>query len=280
MVFSRHLQVCFRTSETILFCGFHTVSKFQGPQNQELKIWVSESEYCPMLFYAQSWKCTQTLELKSSAEPQLDEVFFNQVVPLPSVCLFVIANAKRNSIYVVHLEYGANPKLTRMNYITEFHVSLPILSITGMANFHTEQLAELYCIQTQVIQKYNLDLYQCFPPAIQSRSSDFTTALRHTASPQTPAVTAPLPNSPGLSTNIAGFGNMTISEQGQSKSEYGKGQRVIDFPVSRQMVTNQENLSNASSSDAINDVDFQIKAVPNKLNQVIINGPESLTISP
>ncbi|GKD06321.1 hypothetical protein Tco_1181295 [Tanacetum coccineum] len=43
-------------------------------------------------------------------------------------CLLLLANAKKNAIYVVHLEYGPNPEATHMDYIAEFTVTMPILS--------------------------------------------------------------------------------------------------------------------------------------------------------
>ncbi|RVW50142.1 Enhancer of mRNA-decapping protein 4 [Vitis vinifera] len=75
---------------------------------------------------AESWHCTQTLDLKSSAEPCVEEAFFNQVLALSKSGLLLLANAKR---------------------------MLYMLYIWSM----------VYCFQTQAIQQYALNLSQCLP---------------------------------------------------------------------------------------------------------------------
>lgn len=142
--------------------------------NREIKIWASTSEEGWVLpSDAESWKCTQTLELKSSAEPRVEEAFFNQVVSLPQAGLLLLANAKKNAIYAVHLEYGPNPVSTRMDYIAEFTVTMPILSFTGTSiSPHGEHILQVYCVQTQAIQQYALDLSQCLPPPLENSGLD------------------------------------------------------------------------------------------------------------
>ncbi|CAA3020049.1 enhancer of mRNA-decapping 4-like [Olea europaea subsp. europaea] len=149
----------------------HIILITGGPLNRELKIWASSSEEGWLLpSEAESWRCTQTLELKSSAEMQVEEAFFNQVVALSHAGLLLLANAKRNAIYAVHLEYGPNPAATRMDYIAEFTVTMPILSFTGTSEVlpHGEQIVQVYCVQTQAIQQYALDLSQCLPPPMDN----------------------------------------------------------------------------------------------------------------
>ncbi|KAK7387201.1 hypothetical protein VNO78_27790 [Psophocarpus tetragonolobus] len=148
----------------------HIVLITAGPQNQEVKLWVSASEEGWLLpSDTESWKCTQTLELKSSAQPSKD-AFFNQVAALSHAGLLLLANAQRNAIYAVHLEYGPNPESTRMDYIAEFTVTMPILSFTGTSDIlpHGEHIIQVYCVQTQAIQQYALDLAQCLPPPFEN----------------------------------------------------------------------------------------------------------------
>ncbi|KAL8160114.1 hypothetical protein V2J09_001651 [Rumex salicifolius] len=140
-----------------------------GPQNREVKLWVSSSDEGWLLpSDSESWRCIQTLELKSSAEPRIEEAFFNQVVGLSHAGLVLLANAKKNAIYAIHLEYGDNPAVTRMDYLSEFTVTMPILSFTGTSDVlpHGEHVVQVYCVQTQAIQQYALDLSQCFPPSM------------------------------------------------------------------------------------------------------------------
>ncbi|KAL9259879.1 Varicose-related protein [Drosera capensis] len=145
----------------------HIILITGGRRNREVKVWASSSEEGWLLpSDTESWRCIQTLELESSAEPQMEEAFFNQVVGLSQVGLLLLANAKKNAIYVVHLEYGANPLATRMDYLAEFTVTMPILSCTGTSDVlpHWEHVVQVYCVQTQAIQQYALGLSQCLPP--------------------------------------------------------------------------------------------------------------------
>lgn len=152
----------------------HIVLITAGPQNREVKIWVSAKEEGWLLpSEADSLNCIQTLELKSSAEPRVEEAFFNQVVALSQVGLLLLANAKRNAIYAVHLDYGPNPAATRMDYISEFTVTMPILSLTGTSDvLHGQSVAQIYCVQTQAIQQYTLELCQCLPPLLESMGTE------------------------------------------------------------------------------------------------------------
>ena len=144
---------------------------FQGPLNREVKIWASMSEEGWLLpSDTESWRCTQTLDVKSSSERKVEEAFFNQVIALPRAGLFLLANAKKNAIYAVHIEYGPNPASTRMDYIAEFTVTMPILSLTGTSDSlpDGEHIVQVYCVQTQAIQQYALDLSQCLPPPLDN----------------------------------------------------------------------------------------------------------------
>ncbi|KAG2684569.1 hypothetical protein I3760_10G083000 [Carya illinoinensis] len=147
----------------------HIVLITAGPLNQEVKIWTSAGEEGWLLpSDTESWKCTQTLDIKSSSEPKTEDTFFNQVISLPHAGLLLLANAKKNAIYAVHIEYGPNPAATRMDYISEFTVTMPILSLTGTSDSlpDGEHIVQVYCVQTQAIQQYALHLSQCLPPTL------------------------------------------------------------------------------------------------------------------
>ncbi|XP_052207019.1 enhancer of mRNA-decapping protein 4 [Diospyros lotus] len=149
----------------------HVILITGGPLNREVKIWASGSEEGWLLpSDSELWHCIQTLDLKSSAESRVAEAFFNQVVALSQAGLLLLANAKKNAIYAVHLEYGPNPAATRMDYIAEFTVTMPILSFTGTSDLlpHGEHVVQVYCVQTQAIQQYALDLSQCLPPPLEN----------------------------------------------------------------------------------------------------------------
>ncbi|KAL1204880.1 Enhancer of mRNA-decapping protein 4 [Cardamine amara subsp. amara] len=143
----------------------HIILITGGPLNREMKIWVSSGEEGWLLpADAESWRCIQTLDLKSSSEPRAEEAFFNQVIALSEAGLLLLANAKRNALYAVHLDYGSSPVDSRMDYLSEFTVTMPILSFIGTNDPPEEPIVKVYCVQTQAIQQYTLDLCLCLPP--------------------------------------------------------------------------------------------------------------------
>lgn len=77
---------------------------------------------------------------------------------------------KKNAIYGIHIEYGSKPAATRMDYLAEFSVTMPILSLTATSEnvVDGEGPVQVYCVQTQAIQQYALDLSQCLPPLVES----------------------------------------------------------------------------------------------------------------
>ncbi|CAI0440372.1 unnamed protein product [Linum tenue] len=156
----------------------HIVLITGGPLNQELRVWASSSENGWLLpSDSELWNCTQTLTL-TSAGSNAEDAFFNQAVALPRACLFLLANAKKNAIYAVHIEYGSCPVETRLDYIAEFTVTMPILSLTGTSDSlpNGEHIVQVYCVQTQAIQQYALDLLQCLPPPIENAELEKTEA--------------------------------------------------------------------------------------------------------
>ncbi|KAI3844398.1 hypothetical protein MKW92_026609 [Papaver armeniacum] len=155
----------------------HIILITAGPLNREVKMWTLASEEGWLLpSDVGSWQCTQTLELRSSAEPRLDDAFFNQVAALPRAGLILLSNAKKNAIYAVHVEYGPYPAATRMDYIAEFTFTMPILSLTVTTDTlpDADHAVQVYCVQTEAIQQYALELSQCLPPPMDTIGLDKT----------------------------------------------------------------------------------------------------------
>ncbi|KAG9448788.1 hypothetical protein H6P81_008753 [Aristolochia fimbriata] len=170
-------------SATFLTCPSrpdHIVLITAGHLNREVKIWASASEEGWLLHSdAESWRCIQTLELTSSSESRLEEAFFNQVVVLPRAGLILLANAKKNAIYAVHVDYGLYPAATSMDYLAEFTVTMPILSLTGTSDSTPvgDQIVQVYCVQTQAIQQYALNLSQCKASPLSPSDPEFSVDL-------------------------------------------------------------------------------------------------------
>ncbi|GBG60627.1 hypothetical protein CBR_g8647 [Chara braunii] len=157
-----------------------------GPLNREIKLWVPVSSDP-----SDNYRCVQTLELTSSSSEDVEKAFFNQIAVLPKVGLVLLANAKRNAIYAVRVDYGEWPMdgEMRMTYLAEFCVTMPILSFTASSDGYEggEGQVQIYCVQTQAIQQYALDLCQCQPN--ESRPAPLGLAV--TAPPLVPVVPIP-----------------------------------------------------------------------------------------
>nr|GEX16600.1 hypothetical protein [Tanacetum cinerariifolium] len=240
----------------------HIILITGGPFNHEVKIWASESEEGLLLpSDVESWHCTQTLELKSSAQPRFEDSFFNQVVVLSQPGVLLLANAKKNAIYAVHLEYGPNPEMTRMDYISEFTVTMPILSLTCTSHLlpHGE-IIQVYCVQTQAIQQYALDLFQCLPPLIDSAFEKLDLGFLHDAV-LTESVTSSVTNdadmsyifSPSvpicskLSQKLPRFITPAGGTESNNPPNDHGDQKVVEYSVDRQIATALSNLSNLSN---------------------------------
>ncbi|KAI3804718.1 hypothetical protein L1987_26471 [Smallanthus sonchifolius] len=183
----------------------HIILITGGPLNHEVKIWASDGEEGWLLpSDVDSWRCLQTLELKSSSESRLENAFFNQVVALSQAGLLLLANAKKNAIYVVHLEYGPNPESTHMDYIAEFTVTMPILSFTGTSDLlpNGEQIVQVYCVQTQAIQQYALDMSQCLPPPIDNISYEKQDSIVSRDAPSTEGLNVSEPSRSKTETSL------------------------------------------------------------------------------
>ncbi len=139
----------------------------QGPLNRVVKLWAPESGAPLTRRSSIVWQCIQTLQFESSnSGAKLEDVFFNQVVIACQSSLLIIANAKQNAIYVIHVEFGTNPATAKMTYISEFSVYSPILSFVVTEDKVTEDgdgYLQVYCIQPQAIQVYPLQVSQCYP---------------------------------------------------------------------------------------------------------------------
>lgn len=169
-------------------------SVLQGPLNRELKLWMSEE-----LSFKSSpggWRCIQTLEFQSSSKPET--AFFNHVVVAHRAGLILVANAKRNAIYAIRVDFGPSSAAPRMEYLAEFAVTMPILSVTvadDAISENGEGVLKIYCVQTHAIQQYTLDMSQCLPPADDLHSEGST--------PNTPKKSLVVPHTPGTPTSTS-----------------------------------------------------------------------------
>lgn len=147
----------------------------QGPLNRELKLWVFDIQS------TQSghglWRCIQTLEFQSNGKPEI-AFFNNQVVVSSRANLILLANAKRNAIYAVHVDFASASGGPRFDYLTEFAVQMPILSMTVADDGVSESgegILKIFCLQTHAIQQFTADMSQCLPNLVDGLPADGST---------------------------------------------------------------------------------------------------------
>ena len=231
--------------------GVYVTLCWQGyKMNRELKLWAPEEPASPKKASNIMWECIQTLEFQSSAAgDDADSAFFNQVAVAPQANLVVVANAKKNAIYVVHVQFGSRSERAQMNYLAEFSVTIPILSLTVKEQREVGQGAavQIYCVQTAAIQQYSLLVSQCLPMSNEKPGKQGTAVVDKSAmkvvtgtpgsTPEAPSV-KPAPNTnapatdvgsaPGSAPNVPpGYERMTAGFQnlldgGQPMTEMAK----------------------------------------------------------
>lgn len=244
--------------------------------NREVKVWASESEGGWLLpSDAESWKCTQTLLLRSSAEAQTENAFFNQVLVLSQTGLLLLANAKKNAIYAVHLEYGPDPSSTRMDYLAEFTVRMPILSFTGTTDTSPfgEQIVQVYCVQTQAIQQYALDLFLCMPLAMENLGLETSNSMASCdgTNAEDSAVVA---SSQTKTSDISSTGSAANLTEKVVSSDASNAENYLVSSAAEISVTREMALSNAEPRISA------MGRASSDTNIVSIASPPSLTLSP
>eukprot|EP00249_Psilotum_nudum_P023723 c28961_g1_i2 orf=819-4334(+) len=142
-----------------------------GPLNHSLKLWVSANARGSL--NSGLWHSIQTLELKSSAEGKLEQAFLNQVCVVPLAGLILLGNTKKHAMYSVHFEFGDHSAATRLDYLVEFSMAMPILSLTAMAETIVNErgIVQVFCVQTQAIHQYFLNVSLCIPPYEEEASA-------------------------------------------------------------------------------------------------------------
>lgn len=157
------------------------------------------------------WRCIQTLELQCSAAYGKPETsFYNQVFVASRAGLILLANAKKNAIYAIHVNFGPSSVAPRFDYLAEFSVTMPILSLIATEDAVTEGVdgtLKVFCVQTQAIQQYALDISQCLPPTGDEESSTPGTPKKGLGVPQA----ACTPTSSAFSTLEKSSANLTTT---------------------------------------------------------------------
>ena len=96
--------------------------------------------------------CVQTFKIAG-------ECYNFSCVAYPHARLVLLANLKKQSVYAVHLAEGA----AGFDYVSEFSVTMPVLSFTALKESDDPMALQLYCMQTQAIQQYALHIDRCRP---------------------------------------------------------------------------------------------------------------------
>lgn len=119
--------------------------------NSLLKLW----------HVADSIACLQSVQFQSSADAK---AFFNHMVVQPEADLVILANARQKAVYSLH--YTGSGSALQFDYLAEFTVSNPILSVTAQYRPADDpSVLQLYCVQANGIQMYHLNPALCCPTA-------------------------------------------------------------------------------------------------------------------
>ncbi len=123
--------------------------------------------------------CLQTVQFHSSADAN---AIFNLMAIQPEANIVILANARQTAVYTLH--FSGSGQTLRFDYLAEFTVSHPILSITAHHKPSEDPSAmNLYCVQTSGIHMYQLNLALCCPMSTPDLPS---TAQEHSSGGSAP----------------------------------------------------------------------------------------------
>ena len=145
--------------------------------NSLIKLW----------YVADHIECLQTVQFHSSADAN---AIFNHMAVQPEAHVVILANARQTAVYTLH--FSGSGQTLRFDYLAEFTVSHPILSITAHHKPSEDPNAmNLYCVQTSGIHMYQLNLALCcpastpdLPSTVQEHSSGGSAPQQSVADPQ------------------------------------------------------------------------------------------------
>ena len=100
------------------------------------------------------------------------DVYNFSCVAYPHARLVLLANLRKQSVYAVHLAAGA----AGFDYVSEFSVTMPILSFTALKESDDPSSLQLYCMQTQAIQQYALHIDRCRPLGSEGDEGEYANA--------------------------------------------------------------------------------------------------------
>ncbi|KAI5080093.1 hypothetical protein GOP47_0005572 [Adiantum capillus-veneris] len=110
-----------------------------------------------------TWSLVQTLEFKSCDGIFVEKLVSNGICTLPQAGLVFLGNSESPSLYSVYLNFGGALNEVRMNRLTEFSLSMPILSFSAVIEARSS-MTHIFCVQTQAIQEYCLNISECLIP--------------------------------------------------------------------------------------------------------------------
>ena len=177
-------------------------------------------------------ECVQTLKVSG-------DVYNFSCVAYPHARLVLLANLRKQSVYAVHLAAEA----AGFDYVSEFSVTMPILSFTALKESDDPYALQLYCMQTQAIQQYALHIDRCRPEGSQGDEGEYVineeeadadtdgfesaaeedeTVAVPAITPATPTPTTPAASAPG-SSKLLTPGELMSMASGGSAAASGAG---------------------------------------------------------
>lgn len=159
----------------------------------------------------------QVLELQSSDAGG----FFNHMLAMPHAGLVILANAKRKSVYALHITGGGDDGEAGFDYFTEFAVTMPLLSLAAVTPSDETQSIALFVVQPTAVQQYALAPALCRPSAAATPR-----AQQQTGPPPQPVL------SPASSLHSAGRRSPSRSPRHEPTSTPAPAPTVAVSPVS------------------------------------------------
>lgn len=153
-----------------------------GESNTRLSLWnAALTENTPPV-------CFQTVKLRD--ETRVDSSLIYETILDPTTQFLFVADRAKPLVYVLHLAPSSDSRSPRQfDNVTEFALAYPVLSMGLLNRMSQSQPAhdgseltsalgnlnftmQLYCLQTQAIQRYHVGAKECYFPSVRGSLED------------------------------------------------------------------------------------------------------------
>ena len=155
-----------------------------GPFAEQIRVWSLDEK----MSGSGGGTCIQTIVFVATNADEDEEAFFNHFSINRECNILTIANSMRKNVYSLHYDLF-DGKTPTFDYFAKFTVAMPLYNFCTIFESNASTTAtvsspsanaimKLYCIQSEAIQQYTLELLRCLPPSTETDSDTSTSTIK------------------------------------------------------------------------------------------------------